>query len=75
MPPFEGFFSNLSILVSISLSIYKPLYLYLSIYLHYLEGSTAKTATLFPSAVNLQPNVSIKVLFPAPGGPDNPKKI
>ena len=36
------------------------------------EGSTASTATLWPLAVRNFPNASINVLFPAPGGPDNP---
>jgi hypothetical protein len=33
-------------------------------------GSTANTATLFPSSINFDPKASIKVDFPAPGVPD-----
>ncbi len=36
------------------------------------EGSTANTATLWLRSVRNLPNDSINVLFPAPGGPDNP---
>ena len=38
----------------------------------YLEGSTAKTATLLPSLVSILPSDSMNVLLPAPGGPDKP---
>lgn len=37
-----------------------------------LEGSTAKTATLYPFSIRLKPKDSIKVDFPTPGGPDSP---
>lgn len=36
------------------------------------EGSTANTATLKSFWVKNWPNASIKVDFPAPGGPDRP---
>ena len=33
---------------------------------------STKTATRYPNDVKYFPKVSIKVLFPAPGGPDRP---
>lgn len=36
------------------------------------EGSTASTDNLCPLSVSIFPKYSIKVDFPAPGGPDNP---
>ena len=40
-----------------------------------LEGSTARTATLWPCPVNILPKASMNVLFPAPGGPDKPDNV
>lgn len=37
------------------------------------DGSTVKTANLFPFDVKYFPKVSIKLLLPAPGGPVMPK--
>ena len=36
------------------------------------DGSTARTATLWPWSVRNLPKASIKVLLPAPGGPVSP---
>jgi len=39
------------------------------------DGSTASTATLWPSEVSLIPSDSMSDDFPAPGAPDNPVNI
>lgn len=36
------------------------------------DGSTARTATLWPREVSNVPRASISVDFPAPGAPDSP---
>ena len=36
------------------------------------DGSTAKTAILWPSSISFKPKHSIKVDLPAPGGPVRP---
>jgi hypothetical protein len=36
------------------------------------DGSTAKTATLCPLLINIEPKDSINELLPTPGAPDNP---
>ena len=38
------------------------------------EGSTERTATRSPASVKTSPNASIKVLLPAPGGPERPMR-
>lgn len=42
--------------------------------LRWEEGSTASTATLSPASTNWQPSVSIRLLLPAPGGPEKPMR-
>ena len=39
------------------------------------EGSTASTDTLFPRPVSIFPTTSMKVDFPAPGGPERPRDV
>ena len=39
------------------------------------EGSTASTATLWPSSVRCVPSVSISVLLPTPGAPVMPIRV
>jgi len=39
------------------------------------DGSTASTATFFPSPVSIRPKDSMKVDLPTPGVPDRPMRI